>query len=63
MRLGDLVRYKLEYDIDAVPAGIVVAIYDGKELFPGVGTMIGVLWDNGIWEDEARYFEVANESR
>ncbi len=63
MRLGDLVRYKLEYDIDAGPAGIVVAIYDGKELFPGVGTMMGVLWDNGFWVDEARYFEVANESR
>ena len=63
MRLGDLVRYKLEYDIDSVTAGIVVAIYDGKELFSGVGTMIGILWDNGIWEDEARHFEVISEPR
>ncbi|HIC51026.1 MAG TPA: hypothetical protein EYO96_00085 [Candidatus Marinimicrobia bacterium] len=63
MKVGDLVRYKLEYDIDALTAGIVVDIYEPEESSLRIRTMIGILWNSSIWEDEARYFEVVSESR
>ena len=56
MKLGDLVKFSCKEPRDI---GVVVRIYDKH---PDLEQSIDVLWNDGVWTQDAEDLEVVNES-
>ena len=65
MNVGDLVRYtdRRFEDADQSYMGIVTRVYFCEPVMKGepAREMVDVMWDNGMWGEDAYEFEVINE--
>ena len=55
MKVGDLVQYVAEGVEEDV--GVIVAVRPSD---PPHKTLVDILWDNGIWTDDAEAFKVVS---
>jgi len=65
MKVGDLVRYtdRRFEAADQSYMGIVIRVYFCEPVMRGESDreMVDVMWDNGVWGDDAYEFEVFSE--